>query len=84
MIVITPSLYAGTPNEAVSRDNTIWTDSPDEASHFIEEGGTAFIPLEDWQRTATQVLTRWATEDQIKTAIYFANTGSLPGGVDAW
>jgi predicted cobalt transporter CbtA len=78
MIVITTALYAGTKEEAANQQNCFYAESPAEAVHIIEEGATAFIPVDGWEETAEAVLKRWATQEQIEVSIYFARTGLLP------
>ena len=86
MIVITTALYAGTPSEAADRADSFYCEDPVQAVHAIKEGATAFIPLEKWEATATEVLQALnATKEQIKFAIHFAKTGNLPeGSIYAW
>ena len=85
MIVITPSLYAGTHEEAAVRKDTFYAEDPAEAIHVIEEGDTAFVSLDDWETTAEAVLEHFgSTPEWTRDLIHFAKTGHCrPRGSDA-
>jgi hypothetical protein len=77
MIVITPALYAGMPEEAAGRENGRYTPTASEAVSAMLEGLTAFIPVENWETQARLVLSQWLDTDQIEDRIFFAQTGRL-------
>jgi hypothetical protein len=80
MIVVTESLYVGTPEEAAERKDAYFCPTYFDAIHTIAEGATAFIPLDDlWKLKAIAILKNFgASKERIKDAIRFAQTGTFP------
>jgi hypothetical protein len=56
MIALTPSLFAGNPDDLVWFDDLRWAATPGEAVRIIKEGDAALLPLDDWQGQARAVL----------------------------
>jgi hypothetical protein len=75
MITITPSLCAGTPQDAL-KDDHVFVMMPYWAVWCIQEGMTAVIPEPDWQDMARDILSCWVSDPKdIEKTIHFAETG---------
>jgi hypothetical protein len=56
MVAITPSLFAGQPEDAVCLNDLIWAGAVGEAVKLIEDGRCALLAYENWQEQARDVL----------------------------
>lgn len=81
MIVVTPSLWVGTEDEAVGKD-LFYALTAKGAVHTIVEGAIAVIPTEGWEDMARDVLDSLdADEDRVDWAISFAK-GEVKGSLE--
>jgi hypothetical protein len=77
MIVITPSLCAGTPEEAEGKWGGIYAKTASDAVHAIREGAVAFIPRDGWEGIARTILANWCESADVDEVIHFALTGRV-------
>jgi hypothetical protein len=56
MIAVTPSLFAGTPQDVVWFGDLHWADTVGEAVAIIEDGQSALISRENWQEKVRDIL----------------------------